>query len=113
AMIVKRFRSDSRMNDGPASQLRALTATLAWTFAFCGPVHGQGVHQLSADRVLATHAHATIDGAPVVSAVAIDGEGRRLATAGDDHLVRIWNADDGSLVRELRTHTDWVRAISF
>ncbi|MGH7135793.1 MAG: WD40 repeat domain-containing protein, partial [Pirellulales bacterium] len=101
------------MNGAFRARLRVWLVALAWTFAFSGPVRAQGVRQLSAERVLATHVHATVDGAPVVSSVAIDAAATWIATAGDDHWVRVWNAADGALARELSDHHDWVRAVSF
>jgi WD40 repeat protein len=50
---------------------------------------------------------------PVVTAVRLHKGGKWLATAGDDHLVRIWALDDGKLVHRLNRHTDWVRSIDF
>jgi WD40 repeat protein len=50
---------------------------------------------------------------PVVTTVAISPDGIQLATAGDDHIINLWNIDDGKLVHQLRTHTDWVRAVVY
>lgn len=50
---------------------------------------------------------------PVVTAVAIDQAGRYLASAGDDHVVRLWRYADRKLHRELRGHADWVRTAAF
>ena len=50
---------------------------------------------------------------PVVTAVRLHKDGNLLATAGDDHLVRVWNLADGKLVHKLTAHTDWVRAVDF
>jgi WD40 repeat protein len=35
-----------------------------------------------------------------------------LATCSADQTVRIWNADNGSQVKELKGHTDWVYAVT-
>lgn len=53
------------------------------------------------------------DEVPVVSAVALQPNGSLLATAGDDHIARLWNRHDGRVVRELKAHQDWVTAVSF
>ena len=53
------------------------------------------------------------DEVPVVSAVAIQPGGSLLATAGDDHIVRLWDRQDGRVVRELKAHQDWVTTVSF
>jgi len=50
---------------------------------------------------------------PVVSGLALDPTGRYLAAAGDDHVVRIWDTQSGTLLRRLEGHTGWVRACAF
>jgi WD40 repeat protein len=50
---------------------------------------------------------------PVVTTVAINPAGTQVATGGDDHAINLWNIDDGTLAHQLRTHTDWVRAVVF
>jgi len=50
---------------------------------------------------------------PVVTGVTVAPGGMQIATAGDDHLVRIWNTSDGLLVRRLTGHADWVRVVRF
>ncbi|MEX0867744.1 MAG: WD40 repeat domain-containing protein, partial [Pirellulales bacterium] len=50
---------------------------------------------------------------PVVTGVAFSPDGSLLATAGDDHRIRLWNPADGAFVRELAAHPDWVRSIRF
>src|SRR5258705_98843 len=49
----------------------------------------------------------------VVTAVRVHRDGEWLATAGDDHLVRIFSLADGSQVHRLDKHTDWVRSVDF
>jgi WD40 repeat protein len=50
---------------------------------------------------------------PVITAVAVALGGEHVATAGDDHLVRIWSASSGQLLHTLKGHTDWVRTLAF
>lgn len=50
---------------------------------------------------------------PVVTAVRLHREGNLLATAGDDHHVRVWSLADGKLVHKLQGHTDWVRTVDY
>jgi WD40 repeat protein len=50
---------------------------------------------------------------PVVTAVRLHKSGQLLATAGDDHLVRVWSVADGKLVHKLNGHTDWVRTLDY
>ncbi|MEQ8846134.1 WD40 repeat domain-containing protein [Botrimarina sp.] len=49
----------------------------------------------------------------VVTAVAVSPDGRLVAAGGDDHCLRVWEAETGRLVGRLSGHTDWVRAIRF
>jgi WD40 repeat protein len=51
--------------------------------------------------------------APVVTSVRLQPGGTRLAVAGDDHLVSIWDWAEDRLVLRLRGHMDWVQALSF
>lgn len=48
-----------------------------------------------------------------VRSAAVSPDGRLLATCGNDHLVKLWSAGDGSLVRELRGHTQHVYSVAF
>jgi WD40 repeat protein len=50
---------------------------------------------------------------PVITAVRVHREGHWLATAGDDHRVRVWSLADGQLVHKLEGHTDWVRTVDY
>ena len=50
---------------------------------------------------------------PVVTAIAIDVHGDQLATAGDDHLIRIWDLERGDLLQVLTGHQDWVTGVAF
>lgn len=50
---------------------------------------------------------------PVITAVAVAPGGAHLATAGDDHVVRVWSTADGRLLHKLNAHGDWVRAVAF
>lgn len=50
---------------------------------------------------------------PVVTAVRLHRDGNMLATAGDDHHVRVWALTDGKLIHKLQGHQDWVRTIDY
>lgn len=50
---------------------------------------------------------------PVITAVAVVPGGGQVATAGDDHLVRIWSASTGELLHKMVGHADWVRCLAF
>ena len=50
-------------------------------------------------------------GAPRAFAVAFADEDRLLATSGIDPVIRVWNMQNGALVRELEAHKDGVRGL--
>jgi len=50
---------------------------------------------------------------PVVTALRAHRDGVLLASAGDDHVVRVWDLNDGRLRQRLTTHTDWVRTVDY
>jgi WD40 repeat protein len=50
---------------------------------------------------------------PVITAVAIAPGGEHVATAGDDHVVRIWSSSSGQLLHVFKGHADWVRSLAF
>jgi WD40 repeat protein len=54
-----------------------------------------------------------IDARTPVTDVAINRDGHRLASAGADNTVRLWNADTGQLLATLTGHTDWVLRVAF
>ena len=64
-------------------------------------------------RVLRLDSEEEMEGQPVISAVAIDPAGHLLVTVGDDHVVRVWDLNDGTLLHELQGHVDWIRAAVF
>jgi WD40 repeat protein len=52
----------------------------------------------------------TLDGR---SCVAYSPDGKRLATAGKDHTIKVWDPDTGREVLTLKGHRDWVSAVVF
>jgi WD40 repeat protein len=48
-----------------------------------------------------------------INAVAFSPDGRRLATAGHDRMVRLWDAHWGTPSAFLSGHEDWVRSVAF
>ena len=48
-----------------------------------------------------------------ILSVDASADGTLLASGGSDHAVRLWAAADGSLVRELKGHTDEVHTVAF
>jgi tetratricopeptide (TPR) repeat protein len=49
----------------------------------------------------------------VVHAVAFSPDGRRIASAGDDATIKLWDPEDGAEVFSLRGHTGAVVAVAF
>jgi WD40 repeat protein len=48
-----------------------------------------------------------------VSSVAFSSDGKTLAAAGVDGLIRLWDASTGEALRQLKGHTQWVESIAF
>jgi WD40 repeat protein len=48
-----------------------------------------------------------------VASVAFSSDGQLLASGSADRTVRLWKVGDGSLVREVKGHTDSVRSVAF
>jgi WD40 repeat protein len=51
--------------------------------------------------------------APVVSGLSAWSEGHTIASAGDDHVVRLWDMLSGEPRGLLKGHHDWVRSVVF
>ncbi|HEX3725662.1 MAG TPA: hypothetical protein VHV08_05440, partial [Pirellulales bacterium] len=64
-------------------------------------------------NVGSSHQRAAISHGDYIHAVAVSPDGRLVATAGGDGLVRLSNADDGKFVRTLAGHTDRVLGVAF
>ncbi|MBL9094761.1 MAG: WD40 repeat domain-containing protein [Planctomycetaceae bacterium] len=65
------------------------------------------------DRTIELEIDPETQEAAVPSSVAVHPNGQILAAGGDDHRIRLWNIADGSLLAQLREHTDWVRSVAF
>ncbi len=95
----------------------SLTVTLRWTLAaVCIVAIGDEAlpaATLQSSRVIKVGGDNLDEKAPVVSGVALDGQGKLLAVAGDDHLVRVIRLEDGRQLYELPAHTDWIRVVAF
>ncbi len=50
---------------------------------------------------------------PIINSLAFSPDGARVATGDDDHLVRIWDARNGTEMLTLRSHDDSVGSVGF
>lgn len=50
---------------------------------------------------------------PVVTALAASRDGRYLAAAGDDHIIRLLEVDSQRVLGEFGGHTDWIQTLVF
>ncbi len=50
---------------------------------------------------------------PVVTAMSASYDGKYLAMAGDDHVIRLFDVALKKTVRELSSHTDWIQSLAF
>jgi WD40 repeat protein len=82
----------------------------AGVWSLLGRCHPAAAQEDPAVRILELPAGAK---PPVLTAVAISPDGDLLATAGDDHVIRIWSLRKNQLVHTLRGHRDWVRTLAF
>jgi hypothetical protein len=90
------------------SILAAALAVCALTFG-SAIARAQNASTLEASQVIEVQRGKTKP--PVITAVAILPGGGQVATAGDDHVVRIWSAENGRIVHTLSGHSDWVRGL--
>ena len=57
--------------------------------------------------------HVRIEHPAPVHSVAFSPDGQILASGSYDKTVRLWRAADGTLLRTLKGHTDWVLSVAF
>jgi WD40 repeat protein len=48
----------------------------------------------------------------MVSSVAFSPDGKRIVSGSWDKSIRIWDADTGSKILELRGHSNWIRSVA-
>ncbi len=53
-----------------------------------------------------------IDNRSPVNDIALSKNGHYIISASDDNLLRLWNADKGTLVKRLKGHTDKVLSVA-
>ncbi|MDX1962681.1 MAG: WD40 repeat domain-containing protein [Pirellulales bacterium] len=104
----------SRMTRGNFLGLCAAACLVAECGSVWSTVHADQALPQVLPRLTIQHlAELPADRAPVVTGVALSPDLQTLATAGDDHIVRLWNLADGQLHHTLKSHTDWVRGTVF
>jgi WD40 repeat protein len=97
------------------SALRSTLLWLAWlAIAVSAPVALAEEHKTLnwPSRIIQLKAESAEAKPPVVSTLSLHSSGL-LASAGDDHIVRVWDLNKGTLVQRLEAHTDWVRSIAY
>ena len=57
--------------------------------------------------------HAIVEHADVVNSAAFSPDGSRIVTASRDKMARVWRADSGALIAELKGHADRVHSAAF
>jgi WD40 repeat protein len=93
----------------------AAAASLAgvWLAALGISAQAQSVQVVAPTRTISVERLESLREAPVISALALDPTGRRLAAVGDDHSLRLWDVDGASPNRRWIAHEDWPRAVVF
>ena len=105
-MVMKNMTAESGWF-GPLV-IAALSAPV-WT----GQVHADTTFTVSAERTIQIPADGPRTHAAVITAISIQPRGKLVAAAGDDHVIRLWSLQDGSLELRLVGHRDWIRAVGF
>jgi WD40 repeat protein len=92
----------------PRTALAIVLLALGWLWA--STARGQAPLEIPPARMIQVPQDGN-RGQAVVSAIARSRDGGLLASAGDDHVVRLWSPRDTRLLASLRGHSDWVRAV--
>ncbi len=93
--------------------LLAVAISLSGVATHSMAADGGAVAQVEPTRTIQLPLDIQSQQAAVVSGIALDQEGNRLAVAGDDHLVRIFDCQTGDQLHKLAAHADWVRTVAF
>jgi WD40 repeat protein len=89
-----------------------MALSLATCAALCGSALGQTIATIQPAHILGVGRGGVVGKPSVVTAVAIAPGGAVIASAGDDHIVRLWTRE-AQLLFSLKGHDDWVRALTF
>ncbi len=74
---------------------------------------GLEIPAYKANRIIEIQPETSNGKPPVVTTLTISPDGKTLAAAGDDHLIRFWNLEDGKLTHTMTGHIDWIRGLDF
>ena len=91
----------------------ALVLLVAAVWQSPAALQAEAVPELSASKVITLVPADSTNVPPVVSGIALDPGAKLLAAVGDDHSVRVLEADSGALLQRLAAHTDWVKTAAF
>ncbi|WP_017317618.1 nSTAND1 domain-containing NTPase [Mastigocladopsis repens] len=64
------------------------------------------IHNVAAPNTLGGHANS-------VNGVSFSPDGKMLASASDDHTVKLWDTSTGQEIKTLTGHTNWIWGVSF
>ncbi len=114
--VVSRFQ----LTDGAKADLTGGHVTWVWSLAFTKD--GAQAVSGACDGKITWWETAAESPTPVrsveahkgwVRSMAASPDGALIATGGNDNTVRLWNAEDGSLVRELSGHEGHIYSVAF
>ncbi len=88
-------------------------ALLFLAMIFVRPLRAETTFAVSAQLTIQVPPDSPRTHAAVITALSIQPNGKLVAAAGDDHVIRLWNLEDGTLVKGLVGHRDWIRAVAF
>jgi WD40 repeat protein len=95
-------------------QIRCAAAAVACALALsCFAALAEEQASVQPTQIIEHEPRTADDRPPVITAVAVPSGGGLVATAGDDHVVRLWSTSTGKVVHVLETHGDWVRSLAF
>ncbi len=92
--------------------VNAITRCGLFVMLACWQLVASGNEQLAPQRVF-DFVDAGGNRPAVVSSVAMSRDGRWMAAAGDDHIVRVYDTQRLAQVQRLAEHRDWVRGVAF
>lgn len=101
------------MKKALANVVRYLLAIPALLLAPLLPVWGEATFPVNSQLTIQVPPDRSRTHGAVITALSLHPDGTLVAAAGDDHIIRLWNLQDGSLVSRLTGHRDWIRAIQF